>query len=79
MFDALDSLRSTEFFERIRALVKDHGQRADVAMLLAWLVSNYHEDGSIRSPQMPRRQFITVDGTRYWLVRIIPFERSRKL
>jgi hypothetical protein len=78
MFDALDSLRSTAFFERIRTLVKDHAQRPDVAMLLAWLVANYHEDGSIRSPQMPRRQTINVNGTRFWLVRIIPYERRPK-
>ena len=59
----------TALFEEIRARLKQQGKREDVAVLLAWLLSNFLDDGQIRSPNGARRKTIVLDGVTYWLVR----------
>jgi hypothetical protein len=59
----------TLLFEEIRARLKQEGKREDVTVLMAWLLSNFMDDGQIRSPSGARRRTIVLDGVTYWLVR----------
>jgi hypothetical protein len=65
------SLVRTELFEEIRARLKRDGKREDIVVLLAWLLSNFLDDGQIRSPSGARRKTIVLDGMAYWLVRCL--------
>jgi hypothetical protein len=59
----------TPLFEEIRLRIKAQAKRNDIVVLVAWLASNFLDDGQIRSPSGARRKMIVLDGVIYWLVR----------
>jgi hypothetical protein len=61
--------RRTALFEEIRLRIKSEAKRDDIVVLVAWLASNFLDDGQIRSPSGARRKTIVLDGVIYWLVR----------
>lgn len=62
-------LERTLLFEEIRQRLKTEGKRADIIVLVAWLLANFLDDGQLRSPSGARRKKIVLDGVEYWLVR----------
>jgi hypothetical protein len=65
------SLERTELFEEIRQRLKRDGKREDIVVLTAWLLTNFLDDGQIRSPSGARRKTIVLDGVTYWLARAL--------
>jgi hypothetical protein len=48
-----------------------HLTPADRALLLAWMLLYYQDDGAMFSPQINRRRKrIALDGIDYWLARV---------
>jgi hypothetical protein len=48
-----------------------HLSAGDRALLIAWMMLYYQDDGAMFSPQISRRRDrITLNGTEFWLARI---------
>ncbi len=62
-------LRRTPLFLELRSRIVADGKRDDIVVLVAWLLTNFTDDGGIRSPSASRRSTIVLDGVRYWIVR----------
>jgi hypothetical protein len=60
---------ASEAFQSVRSMVKESFKAQDVALLILWLLVHFQDDGKIRSPQMPRRKRIVLEGVSYVLVR----------
>jgi hypothetical protein len=50
------SLERTTLFKEIRQRLKTDGKRADIIVLVAWLLTNFLDDGQLRSPSGARRK-----------------------
>lgn len=53
----------------VRAIVKERFKAGDTVTLLRWLLTHFQDNGQLRSPGMPRRKRIVMDGVHYLLVR----------
>jgi hypothetical protein len=53
----------------LRQVASTCDKRADILVLVAWLLTNFLDDGQQRSPSGARRKKIVLDGAEYWLVR----------
>jgi len=67
MFDM--GLSRTPLFLDLRSRIVADAKREDILIFVAWLLSNFTDEGTIRSPSSSRRKTITLDGVTYWLVR----------
>jgi hypothetical protein len=71
------SLQRTPLFLEVRERIVSEAKREDLVVLVAWLLTNFTDDGSIRSPNASKRATIVLDGVTYWLVRR-PSQQSDK-
>jgi hypothetical protein len=63
-------LPRTPLFVELRERIVTEAKREDVRILVAWLLSNFTDDGSIRSLHAHRRKRLVLDGVTYWLVKV---------
>jgi hypothetical protein len=61
-------VRRTPLFQELRSQIVADAKRDDIVVLVAWLLTNFTDDGGIRSPNASRRSTIVLDGVTYWLV-----------
>jgi hypothetical protein len=61
-------LHRTPLFLEVREKIVGHSKREDIVVLVAWLLTNFTDDGGIRCPTGARRKTIVLDGVTYWLV-----------
>jgi hypothetical protein len=59
----------TPLFEELRLRLKEVASPSERLSVIVWLLVNFNDDGSVRSPQLPKRRTIVMDDVPYWLVR----------